>query len=374
MSYSSNKIAIVPALILLIPPTIGLRGNIYASMGSRISSYLHTGRIDADFSISEEKTVNIVSSTSLLLLFSLINGILAAFFGDLMNLSTYSGNTIPLLDFYFDLVLISILAALFSAFFMIPATFLLAIGTYKYGLDPDNLITPLTTLAGDIITLPLLFASTDLIFMASFDTKIGIFILLLLLTIILFQLGEKSEIGKRIIKESVLILLFCTFLQFGAGTILGAKLERFIAIAGLLTIVPAFLEDGGAMGGILASRFSTMLHLGILKPELKPNVETIKTFGKMHVIGFLVFSLVAIFGETINLWMNIKTVSPIEMFLIANFAGQILTLVVNVMAYYFSIISFKFGFDPDNVGVPLITSLMDVLGTAILVLAILLFL
>ena len=117
-----------------------------------------------------------------------------------------------------------------------------------------------------------------------------------------------------------------------------------------------------------------MLHLGILKPELKPNAETIKTFGKMHVIGVLVFSLVAVFGEIANLLMNVKTVSPMEMFLIANFAGQVLTFIVNVMAYYFSIMSFKFGFDPDNVGVPLITSLMDVLGTATLVLAILLFL
>jgi mgtE-like transporter len=44
-------------------------------------------------------------------------------------------------------------------------------------------------------------------------------------------------------------------------------------------------------------------------------------------------------------------------------AGQILLVPLNLMSYYFSILSFRKGLDPDNIGIPLITSIMDVLGT-----------
>jgi mgtE-like transporter len=78
MGRSSGKLAVLPALILLIPPSIGLRGNIYASLGSRLSSYLHTGRISPRFELNPRIAGNIYSSTFLLLLFSILNGFLAA--------------------------------------------------------------------------------------------------------------------------------------------------------------------------------------------------------------------------------------------------------------------------------------------------------
>ncbi|RLI84779.1 MAG: hypothetical protein DRO98_08240, partial [Archaeoglobales archaeon] len=170
--------------------------------------------------------------------------------------------------------------------------------------------------------------------------------------------------GLRIIRESLIVLSFCTVLQFGAGIILGGELEKFITIAGLLTIVPAFLEDGGAMGGILAARFASMLHLGILEPRIKPQKDVLLNFGAMHVISLPIFLLVGVIGYMVNVGLSLPTIPPVEMVFVTIFAGQLLMLLIDVMSYYFSVLSFKKGFDPDNVGIPLITSFMDVLGTA----------
>ena len=44
------------------------------------------------------------------------------------------------------------------------------------------------------------------------------------------------------------------------------RLESFLKFPALLVLVPAFLEDSGSLGAILAARISTKLHLGTLEP------------------------------------------------------------------------------------------------------------
>jgi mgtE-like transporter len=377
MGYSSGKIAILPAIILLIPSSIALRGNIYASLGSRLSSYLHTGKLSPRFELTPENTENITSSTFLLMVFSIINGIVAAQIAFFMGIATFQGAELTVLELSLDLITISALSGLLSAFLMIPSTFILAVGSYKYGWNPDNLTAPFITLFGDMITLPLVFASADIIFIASNWLKLFVLIILIILTVTLmlvnYHSGKKTRIARRVIRESFPVLFFCTALEIGTGTIIGSEIESFLVIAGLLTIIPSFLEDSGAMGGILTSRFASLLHLGILKPELKPPKEVLKTFALMHLIGLIIFSLIGLFGQGINLLMNIKTIPTLYLVAITVTAGQIMILLLGFMSYYFSILSFRKGLDPDNVGIPLITSFMDVLGIGCLVLTIKLF-
>jgi mgtE-like transporter len=50
--------------------------------------------------------------------------------------------------------------------------------------------------------------------------------------------------------------------------------------------------------------------------------------------------------------------------------GLIASACVLVIAYYGSIAAFRLGLDPDNHGIPLITSSMDLIGAFALILAI----
>ena len=50
--------------------------------------------------------------------------------------------------------------------------------------------------------------------------------------------------------------------------------------------------------------------------------------------------------------------------------GFVATIFAVIVAYYGSIATFRLGLDPDNHGIPMITSSMDLLGAFALILAI----
>ena len=362
MGHSSSIFLLVPALIILIPPSAGLRGNVFSSLGSRLSTYLHTGRLPASFKLNSLLNENVASSLFLLMLFGIVDGISASI------IATFIGLNKNFLTTAINLILVAEITAFISAGILIPATVLLAIGSFKWGWNPDHTTIPVVTLFGDMITLPVLFAATVLVVSISFDEKVFIVILILMFFFLVLN-SVRFGVGKKIITESMPVLALCVALDFGSGTILGSKLDKFIATAGLLTLVPAFLEDGGAMGGILAARFSSQLHIGLLKPKAKPDSDVFYTFAVMHAIAAFTFTLVGVFGYLVNTLLHIPTISLPKMVLVTLVAGQLIMVIIDAMAYYFSILSFKRGVDPDNVGIPIIASFMDVAGTACYVFA-----
>ena len=267
-----------------------------------------------------------------------------------------------------NLILVAEITAFVSAGILIPATVLLAVGSFRWGWNPDHTTIPIVTLFGDMITLPVLFAATLFVVKTNFHEKtIALFAIAIAFALLLTSVN--SDVSRKIVLESMPILAICVALDFGSGTILGDKLDKFIATAGLLTLVPAFLEDGGAMGGILAARFSSLLHLGLLEPKVKPDRDVFYTFAVMHAVAAFMFTMVGVFGYIVNILLHIPTISLPRMVLVTLVAGQLIMFIIDAMAYYFSILSFKKGIDPDNVGIPIIASFMDVAGTACYVFA-----
>ena len=53
--------------------------------------------------------------------------------------------------------------------------------------------------------------------------------------------------------------------------------------------------------------------------------------------------------------------------------GLMATVVAAFIGYYAAIITYRFGFDPDNHTIPLVTSGMDLLGVVCLVVALVIF-
>jgi mgtE-like transporter len=55
------------------------------------------------------------------------------------------------------------------------------------------------------------------------------------------------------------------------------------------------------------------------------------------------------------------------------FGGILAMLIAAVIGYYAAIVTYRFGFDPDNHTIPLVTSGMDLLGVICLVIALVVF-
>jgi len=353
--YFSSSLHALPALIILIPPAIDMRGNIFASLGSRFGTYLHTGEIIIGKK-NELLRENVYSSFSLTISMSLYLGIISWIIAGYVGLETD----------LISLSLISLLAGIFSAFIMLSFTFIIAFESYKRGWDPDNVTSPLITLVGDMVTLPLLFFSLYLVEDMSHDIKLILFSFFIFLSIASIFISNGKNY-RRIIVESFPILIACGILSSLSGFVLGSGFEKIIATAGILIMVPAFLEDGGAIGSILAAKFSSQLHIGSLQPSFRSLKKVSKFFLITHLIGLIVFPLIGIFAFIVSHFMLLPTYGILHMILISLIAGEILIGIVNLISFYLSITAYKIGLNPDNVVIPLLTSFMDFIGTACLI-------
>ena len=353
--YFSSTLKLLPALIILIPPAIGMRGNIFASLGSRFGTYLHTGEIV----IGEKNELlkeNMYSSISLTITMSFYLGIVAWFIAQAIGMKVD----------VITLSLISLVAGILSAFIMLSFTFIISFESYKRGWDPDNVTSPLITLAGDMVTLPLLFFSFYLIKDVGMPFRKALFAFFIVLSIVSIFISNGKNF-RRILIESTPILLLCGILSSLSGFVLGSGFKEIIATAGILVMVPAFLEDGGALGSILAAKFSSQLHIGSLEASFKSLKKVAKFFVITHAIGLIIFPLIGTFAFIVSHFMNIATYSIFHMILIALIAGEILVVIVNLISFFLSIASYKIGLNPDNIVIPLLTSFMDFIGTACLV-------
>ncbi len=360
-SKLAPKFSVIPALIILIPPSADMRGNVYGALGSRLGSYLHMGKIEPKLKIDPIISENLTASLFLVLLISLVNGLVCSYLASLIGIERFTLNSA------LSLMVVSVLATVLSALFMIPSTLVISICSYRRGWDPDHITSPLVTLAGDMVTMPLIYLSVEAVLGMPLSLKVSIILAVFAFMILLLVKSERGFVARRIVREMLVILSVCAVIDYGAGTLLGDKLESFITIAGILTIIPPFLEDGGVLGCILAAKVSSWLHLGEIEPKAIPERDVKDLFLMNHVLGLVVFTMVGIIGQTVNVILHIKTVSLIEMLTITVFAGQILTLMLNFVSYELTVLSYRVGLDPDNVGIPIITSIMDLLGTGTLV-------
>jgi len=360
MGIFTSNLKMLPALIILIPAAIGMRGNIFASLGSRLGTYLHTGQITPDFKKSRILNQNVSLSATLTLITSIYLGILAALVAGIIGLEAD----------VVDMLLISTAAGFLSAVIMLIFTVVIAFLSYRRGWDPDNMTAPLITLVGDMLTLPLLFVSLIFVLGVTYEIKMMFLAVIVILTLITipYSLSEKSKpYYSSILRESLPVLLVCGFLGIFSGAILGGRIEGLIAVPSILIMLPAFLEDGGAIGGILAARLSSSLHLGSIETKKGIPKNVLKMFVTMHILGIIIFTMVGSFAYIIAKFLGISSLPLHLTIAVALLAGEMLIVVVNLIAYYISIISFKRGVDPDNVTIPTITSTIDLIGTACLI-------
>ena len=82
------------------------------------------------------------------------------------------------------------------------------------------------------------------------------------------------------------------------------------------------------------------------------------------------FTLVAISSQIAAALFGQASPGVLNMIGISLIGGSIATFFAVFIAYYGSIVTYRLGLDPDNYGVPLLTSSMDLVGAISLIAAI----
>ena len=144
----------IAGLFVILPALFALRGNISASLGSRLGSGFATGAITTDFRQNKELFENIKASVLLSLILSAAAGVIAVIFLYAYGISGVNPFTIFLIALFGGSI-----SGLISPLF----TILLANIAFRRGLDIDNILNPAVTVSGDFLTILCIFLAIFLV-------------------------------------------------------------------------------------------------------------------------------------------------------------------------------------------------------------------
>lgn len=168
-----------------------------------------------------------------------------------------------------------------------------------------------------------------------------------------------------IMRAMLPLLLVLTVVEIGSGLVLDTFESTLLQYPSLLVLVPVTIGTAGNLGSILAARLSTAFHLGLLSFEptddrLSGNALAIVVLAGIlfPIIGVGAWALGSLTGGTelpLSTVVTISTASGLGLALLA----VLVTLISTYSAYHL-------GLDPDDVVIPVVTNVCDVLGVLVL--------
>jgi mgtE-like transporter len=352
----------LPGLLVLVPAAIGMRGNIFGALGSRLSTSIHTGT----FGLSRRPDTVVGQNVLAALTLTTVTAVVIAAIAKVVAVALGVSGTIAVLD----LVVISVVGALLSSVVVLVFTLGLAAGSVRFGWDLDNVNAPLVASVGDVVGLPSLWLATLLVGFGVVTDLIGIVLVVASVATLVVALRSSLELLVRILRESIPILTLAGFISVVAGIAIEGRLEAFSALPALLVLLPGHLSTAGALGGVLANRLSSKIHLGVVAPAAVPGREARADIAFVIVLAAPVFAVNAAVAEAAARLIGVASPGLGLLVAVSLIGGMLAVVVAVLIAYYGTLVAVNLGLDPDTYGVPMVTSSIDLVGAFGLILAI----
>lgn len=348
----------LPGLVVLVPAAVGLRGNVFGALASRLSTMAQLGETRFSRRLSTAFGQNLASATILSISCSLFLAGIAKIVSEAFGIK----DTISFADFF----VISIIGAIIPTLVSMIVTIFLARTCVKREWDLDNVGAPLITATGDLVTIPSLVLATLLIGISWVTPVIALISVVGAMLLFIYGVFSKYTSLKRIVRESLPVLIIGGSISILAGLTVQGRLDSLSKYPILIVLLPPLLSLNGAIGSILSARVSTKLHLGTVRSDrfgFSPVSEDVTI---TYLLSVPIFLLLGLFCATYSAFGHLAGPGWFYVISIAVIAGVISTTLSNVIGYITAIMSYRFGFDPDNFAVPAVTSVSDLIGAVVL--------
>ena len=362
LGRSHERLAELPGLLLLVPAAIALPGKIYGALGSRLGTAIHTGTFRLSLRSSSVVGQNVWASLVLTLLLTLVLALLAS--------AVASGIGVEGAISVADYVVVSAVGGTLASVFVLLVTLGMATASVRWGLDPDNVTAPMVAAAGDVLALPALILASYLVRRDTVTPVIAGLLAAITVVSLAAALRSKAPQIRTVLRESIPILVLAGFLSLMAGVTVENRFEVFSDRPVLLVLVPGYLAIAGALGGILANRLSSKLHLGLIGPSILPQRGARTDVGVTIGLALPAFAIVALVSQGAGSLVDLAGPGAGLLVGVALFGGVLAVMVAVAVAYYGTIAAVRFGVDPDSVGIPTVTAVLDLVGALTLVFAI----
>ncbi|XP_054443285.1 solute carrier family 41 member 3 isoform X2 [Pteronotus mesoamericanus] len=340
----------VKDLLTLVPPLVGLKGNLEMTLASRLSTAV------------QATIVGLLAAMAALLLGAVSSGELD--FATVKLLCASSVSTSFLAAFALGVLMVCIV-----------------IGAQKLGVNPDNIATPIAASLGDLITLSIL-AFISNFFYKNKDNRFLtplVCIGFMALTPVWVLIAKQNPPIMKILKFGWFpIILAMVFSSFG-GLILNKTISKE-QYKGMAIFTPMICGVGGNLVAIQTSRISTYLHMwstpGVLPLWMKkfwPNPCSTFCTSEINSVSARVLIFLVIPGHLIFFYVTYLVEGhsvPNSKIFVAFYllAGLIQVTILLYLAEVMARLTWHQALDPDNHCIPYLTGLGDLLGTGLLAL------
>jgi len=145
----------VPGLLVLVPALLATRGNVYGSLGARIATALHQGLVEPRLRTDDDRLQRAVAA-------AIASGLLASTFAALVAYLVLAGLGQSVAS-PAVLVAIALVAGLLSGGALSATVVLVVFAGYRRGYNPDTLVGPIVTTAGDVFGVAFLLLAVRLV-------------------------------------------------------------------------------------------------------------------------------------------------------------------------------------------------------------------
>jgi mgtE-like transporter len=352
----------LPGMLVMVTPAIGLRGNVFSTLGNRLSTAIHLGEFRVSFRRESLLFQNLAASFCLTMFMSTVLAVMAKIIAVVVGIP----NTISMLD----LMMISIVGGLLGSIPVALATIALARGAVRYDWDLDNLVAPTVSTLGDGITIPALGLAALLVGHGAISPILGG--ALGVVSIVLTVVALRSSLAQlvTIVRESIPVLAVAMLLSALGGIVLQKQLGTLAALPAIFVLQPAFVSSAGALGGILSGRVATNLHLGSVDATLLPGRQVRRDTSFLFGIAVPVFVFNAIGAIVFSALHGSSEPGFGWTLLVSMVAATFTMLFVVALSYYATIGAWRIEVDPDSYGIPIVTSAVDFVGTVLVIYAV----
>lgn len=362
LAATTGTLEELPGLLLLVPAALAVKGNIFGALGSRLGTAIHAGSFRITANADSVVGQNTLAAMTLTLVISVALAVMAKGVAVAFDVSP----TMSVADF----IVVSTVGGILASAVILVITLLLADASVRYDLDLDNVVAPLVTATGDLISLPALVWAAELAGVDVVTPAIAWALVAAAAVSLVWTAVTRLDLARAIIRESLPVLIVAGVLDLVAGITVEKRLDDFLAFPVLLVLLPGYLGTAGALGGVLSSRLATKLHLGLVRPGPVPRGAAGRDVAMVFALSVPVFAATGAVAE-LGGWLTGRA-SPglLDLLAVAVLGGLVATAFVIIVAYYATVVAHRFGLDPDTYGIPMVTSSLDFVGAFTLILAI----
>jgi mgtE-like transporter len=264
------------------------------------------------------------------------------------------------------LATVSIVGGALGSALILMITLTLSVLSYRRGWDLDSVSTPMVTALGDMTTLPSLFLATYLLRSDLVAVPAAVISIAVAVYAAIRSYTVADRVIRRIVVEMTAVILLTPILDILAGTLLRARQEQLVAVPVLLALIPPFVSQAGALGGIFTSRTASKLQIGVMTASGLPEIPALVDASIVSALSIAVFAMVGVVAYALGVATDLVGMPSLPALVVGTvLAGVIVTPITLVAGYYLAIGTFRFGLDPDDQSVPIITSVMDLAGVAV---------